>query len=95
MNKKAPFVVTLLTLALISNVSAQHGLGLTRDEMLNLPWVKDYHKTNPIFPGFERDNMRVKANEYYYTIGFSFAGICVSETLESRGYMGDIKLRVT
>jgi hypothetical protein len=93
MIKRNLFLTVVLTLSILKQVSAQHELGLTRDEILNLPWVKEYHKTNPIIPGFERDFMHVKTNEYHYTIGFSTAGICVSETLESRRYMSDIKLR--
>lgn len=93
MNKRIRFLVTALTLTILNHTSAQNELGLTRDEILNLSWVKEYHKTNPIIPGLERDYMHVKTNEYHYTIGFSIAGICISETLESRSYMGDIKLR--
>ena len=93
MNKGTLFLTIVLNLISLNQASAQYELGLTRDEILNLPWVKEYHKTNPILPGLESDYMHVKTNEYHYTIGFSIAGICVSETLESRSYMSDIKLR--
>lgn len=89
-----PHLLLLVALSLTSkNTTAQYELGLTREAILNLSWVKEYHQENNYISVLEQDYMRVKTNEYHYTFGFSILGICVSQTLAARSYMGDIKLR--
>lgn len=39
------------------------------------------------------DYLRVTNSEYHYLFGFSNFGICISQTLESRSFLSDIKLR--
>jgi hypothetical protein len=87
-------LLLVVALSLASKITlAQYELGLTREAILNLSWVKEYHQKNNYIPALKQDFMRVKTNEYHYTFGFSISGICVSQTLEARSYMGDIKLR--
>lgn len=90
--------ILLLLAVSISSFSAkkafaQTELGLSRETILNLPWVLEYHKTNNYIPVLERDFMRVKSGNYHYTFGFSNIDICNVLTLESRSFTGDTKLR--
>ncbi len=72
---------------------AQTELGLSRESILNLPWVLEYNKKNNYISALEYDFMRVKSDTYHYTFGFTNMGICNVLTLESRSFTGDIKLR--
>lgn len=92
--KILPHFLLVVTLSFASSASfAQYELGLTREAILNLPWVKEYHQKKNYIPALEQDYMRVTTNEYHYSFGFSILGICISQTLEARSYMGDINLR--
>lgn len=89
-----PRFLLIVSLSLATgNTFAQFELGLIREAVLNLPWVKEYHQKKNYIPALEQDFIRVTTNEYHYSFGFSILGICVSQTLEARSYMSDIKLR--
>lgn len=92
---KRILVLSIIIIAsLVTNRAySQTELGLSRETILNLPWVLEYHKTNNYIPSLEYDFMRVKTNTYHYTFGFSNLGVCNVLTLESRSFTGDIKLR--
>ena len=90
--------IYLIAFAIISTLTSsktfgQTELGLSRETVLALPFVVEYHKTNNYIPALEYDFMRVKSLGYHYTFGFSNMNVCNVLTLESRSYMSDIKLR--
>ena len=90
--------IYLIAFAIISTLTSsktfgQTELGLSRETVLALPFVVEYHKTNNYILALEYDFMRVKSLGYHYTFGFSNMNVCNVLTLESRSYMSDIKLR--
>lgn len=90
---KKLFLVILISVFLAKDSVGQTELGYSREVILSLPWVMEYHKTHKYIPALEREWMHVTYNKYHFTYGFSSIGICNALTLESRSFMGDIGLR--
>ena len=87
------FFIILIASIATKRTFAQTELGLSRESIMNLPWVLEYHEKNKYFPAFEYEFMRVTSDSYHYVFGFSNMGICKSLTLESRSRESDFSLR--
>lgn len=91
MKFKLPFLVFLFFSASINSINAQHLIGKSREQIMEIPWVKEYYNENPFFKGFA--TLNPESREYKYSLSFSADGICVTEALWARSFKADSKLR--
>lgn len=87
------FLLLLGTFLIANNVHSQTELGLTREQILNLPWVKDFYNDPSNSKPLPFGTLNVRSSEYHYTLRFSVYDVCIGVSVEARSYDASIKLR--
>ncbi len=86
-------LLLLASLSIGINVHAQTELGLTREQILNLSWVKSFYNDPSNSKPLPFGTLNVRSSEYHYTFRFSVYDVCIGVSVEARSYDASIKLR--